>query len=108
MLDQQSAYDEDDFLLEDGSLDGSMALMDNLAKVYQSQLDEGACLYDDFQRLKQYLQQTGALTGVLKDLLANVQRHVNADKLNIGVQCDLAMVQQNELSDQDSSEVSSE
>ena len=55
MLDQQSAYDEDDFLLEDGSLDGSMALMDNLAKVYQSQLDEGACLYDDFQRLKQYL-----------------------------------------------------
>lgn len=56
-------------------MDGSVALMENLiANEYAATQndDDSACLYDDFMRLKIYLESSGLASGLLQDLLMNV------------------------------------
>ncbi len=69
-------------LLEECSLDNSVAMMDNIAAEF---LQEDATLHDDFMRLRKYLQETGQMQGLLQELVLKVQKHIIAEKINAGV-----------------------
>ena len=56
-------------LLEDCSLDNSVAILDNIATEY---LIDNSNLQDDFMRLKKYIQESGQMHGLLQELVLKV------------------------------------
>ena len=79
MIDEESLNFD---LLEECSMDNSVAIIDNIALEY---LHDDSTLHDDFMRLKKYIQEKGQMQGLLGELVMKVQKHILVDKNNTGV-----------------------
>jgi hypothetical protein len=55
-------------------------------------LDRKANLKNDFSKLKSYLETSGMLTAYLQELLCNVERHVDKEKVECAVQCNIPVI----------------
>ena len=68
-------------------------------------LDRRANLKNDFSKLKSYLETSGMLTAYLQELLYNVERHVDKEKVECAVQCNIPVFSRScDLSDSEISQ----